>query len=64
MDPKHSEKLCEALKQAGIPCRLETGSSGGHGFAEGTGMCMEGWTERAVMWYGHPEQRDVRAHEA
>ena len=23
----------------------------GHGFADGTGMCMAGWTERAVRWY-------------
>ena len=49
--PAHSEMLADALKKAGIPCRLEIGPEGGHGFADGTGMCMEGWTERAIRWY-------------
>ncbi len=49
--PAHSKMLQEALEKAGIPCRLEIGPTGGHGFADGTGMCMEGWTERAVSWY-------------
>ena len=34
-----------------IPCRLEIGPEGGHGFADGSGMCMAGWTRRAVEWY-------------
>ena len=51
VDPEHSKRLAEALKQAGIPCRLEIGPTGGHGFADGTGMCMEGWPERAVDWF-------------
>ncbi|MBE6760093.1 MAG: hypothetical protein E7554_08405, partial [Ruminococcaceae bacterium] len=51
VDPEHSRQLAKALTDAGIPCRLEVGESGGHGFADGTGMCMEGWTARAVQWY-------------
>ena len=51
VDPEHSRQLARALTDAGIPCRLEVGESGGHGFADGTGMCMEGWTARAVQWY-------------
>ena len=51
VDPQHSERLAKALKGAGIPCRLEKGPTGGHGFADGTGMCMEGWPERTLDWY-------------
>ncbi|MCR5733673.1 MAG: alpha/beta hydrolase [Lachnospiraceae bacterium] len=51
ISPDHSKNLAEALKQADIPCRLEIGPTGGHGFADGVGMCMEGWPERAVRWY-------------
>ncbi len=51
VDPKHSYLLREALRRHGIPCRLEAGATGGHGFADGTGMCMEGWIGRAVRWY-------------
>ena len=51
VDPEHSRKLAAALGSAGIPCRLEIGPAGGHGFADGTGMCMEGWPERAVDWF-------------
>ena len=51
VNPEHSRLLQQALKRLGIPCRLEAGPSGGHGFADGTGMCMAGWTERAVRWY-------------
>ena len=51
VNPKHSYLLQQALQRHGIPCRLEAGPSGGHGFADGTGMCMEGWIERAVRWY-------------
>ena len=49
--PDHSRILVKALEKHGIPCRLEIGPDGGHGFADGTGMCMAGWTERAVRWY-------------
>lgn len=52
--PEHSKRLAAALDAAGIPCRLEIGETGGHGFADGTGMCMEGWPERAIDWF---EQR-------
>jgi len=51
VDPEHSRLLAKALENAGIPCRLEVGPTGGHGFADGTGMCMEGWPERAIDWY-------------
>ena len=51
VNPENSRLLHQALEQNGIPCRLEVGPSGGHGFADGTGMCMAGWTERAVRWY-------------
>ena len=59
VNPEHSFLLQRALQRHGIPCRLEAGPSGGHGFADGTGMCMEGWIKRAVRWYeeqsGTPE---------
>lgn len=51
VNPEHSKLLAKALESHGIPCRLEIGPEGGHGFADGTGMCMEGWTERAIRWY-------------
>ncbi len=51
VDPNHSKMLAEALKKAGITCRLEVGPSGGHGFGDGSGMCMEGWPERAMWWF-------------
>ena len=51
VNPENSRLLHQALERNGIPCRLEIGPSGGHGFADGTGMCMAGWTERAVRWY-------------
>ena len=51
VEPEHSVVLSGALKRAGIPCRLEIGPEGGHGFADGTGMCMAGWTRRAISWY-------------
>ena len=50
VDPENSRLLAKALEKNGIPCRLEIGPEGGHGFADGTGMCMEGWTGRAVGW--------------
>ena len=51
VNPEHSKSLAKALEEAGIKCRLEIGPTGGHGFADGTGMCMEGWTKRAIEWY-------------
>jgi len=51
VEPEHSKVLASALEAAGIPCRMEIGPTGGHGFADGTGMCMEGWPERALDWY-------------
>ena len=51
VDPENSRLLARALDRLGIPCRLEIGPEGGHGFADGSWMCMEGWTGRAVRWY-------------
>lgn len=51
VSPEHSKCLGRALDAAGIPCYLEIGPEGGHGFADGTGMCMAGWPERAIKWY-------------
>ena len=51
VNPENSTLLASALEARGIPCRLEIGPTGGHGFADGSGMCMAGWTERAVRWY-------------
>ena len=51
VNPENSRALARALEARGVPCRLEVGPSGGHGFADGTGMCMAGWTGRAVRWY-------------
>ena len=51
VDPDHSRRLAEALKTAGIPVILEIGPKGGHGFADGDGMSMEGWPERAIKYY-------------
>ena len=50
VEPENSKMLAEALEKLGIPCKLEIGESGGHGFSDGSGMCMEGWPERAVRW--------------
>ena len=49
--PDNSKLLAAALERQGIACRLEIGPTGGHGFADGSDMCMAGWTERAVRWY-------------
>lgn len=51
VDPEHSRMLARALDEANIPCRLEVGPTGGHGFADGGGMCMEGWPKRAIEWF-------------
>ena len=51
VSPEHSRMLAGKLEELHIPCRLEIGPDGGHGFADGTGMCMAGWTKRAVDWY-------------
>ena len=51
VNPEHSKMLARVLEGMNIPCRLEIGPEGGHGFADGSGMCMAGWTERAVKWF-------------
>jgi len=60
VNPENSKRLAAALERGNIHCLLEIGPTGGHGFADGSGMCMAGWTERAVRWYeslpGAPNQ--------
>ncbi len=51
VSPDHSRMLASALEKLSIPCRLEIGPEGGHGFADGDGICMAGWPERAIRWY-------------
>lgn len=51
VDPENSKLLARALEKRHIPCRLEIGPAGSHGFADGSGMCMAGWIGRAVRWY-------------
>ncbi len=51
VNPEHSKMLARALDDLGIPCRLEVGPTGGHGFADGSGTCMEGWPKRAIAWF-------------
>lgn len=51
VNPEHSRILARALEDLKIPCYLEIGPEGGHGFADGSFMCMAGWTERAIRWY-------------
>ena len=57
--PEHSKMLARALEEHRIPCRLEIGPDGGHGFADGTGMCMEGWPERAVRWFESLQEKET-----
>ena len=49
-------KILETAYDTEIPCRLEVGTEGGHGFADGSGMCMAGWPERAIRWYESLQQ--------
>ncbi len=51
VNPDNSRLLARTLEEKKIPCRLEVGPEGGHGFADGSGMCMAGWPERAVRWF-------------
>jgi len=50
VNPDSSRTLKKVLDANGIPAELEIGPEGGHGFAEGTGMCMDGWIDRAVAF--------------
>lgn len=56
VSPDHSRMLASVLEKLSIPCRLEVGTEGGHGFADGSGMCMAGWPERAIRWYESLQQ--------
>lgn len=46
----HSRKLKKLLDDAHIPSVLEIGKCGGHGFGDGTGTELEGWTGRADLF--------------
>ncbi len=46
-----SVRLSEKLNEKGIPNILELGNIGGHGFGEGTGTSVEGWTKRAIEFF-------------
>lgn len=50
VDYHDSVKLNEALKQLGIPSKLELGKSGGHGFGLGCGTDVDGWVLRATAF--------------
>ena len=50
VNPENSRLLAASLEKHHIPCKREIGPEGEHGFADGTGMCMAGWTKRAVDW--------------
>ncbi len=56
VSPDHSRMLASVLEKLSIPCRLEVETEGGHGFADGSGMCMAGWPERAIRWYESLQQ--------
>ncbi len=46
-----SVSLADALKEENIPCVLDMGNKGGHGFGEGRGTDVEGWAERAIVFW-------------
>lgn len=48
---ENSLALCEALKAAGVPYKLDLGEKGGHGYGEGWGTDQYGWIDRAVEFY-------------
>ena len=58
--PENSKRLAAALERRSIPCRLEIGPTGDHGFADGSGTCMAGWTERAIRWYTHIKEEMLK----
>lgn len=47
LSEKHVLSMKEALDRQGIPCDLEEGETGGHGFGDGRGTSAEGWVDRA-----------------
>lgn len=48
--PENGVILKEALDEAGIPCVLEQGEHGEHGFGDGKGTSVEGWIDRAITF--------------
>ena len=55
---QHVLSLKAALDKQGIPCDLEEGEVGGHGFGDGRGTSAEGWVDRAHRFLQQlPERR-------
>ena len=50
VSPENGVVLKTALDQAGIPCVLEQGEKGEHGFGDGKGTSVEGWIDRAITF--------------
>ena len=50
VDYHNSEDLKKVLDELEVPCILEEGESGGHGFGEGRGLQVEKWYERAMAF--------------
>ena len=48
--PENAKLLKDALDKANIPCVLEQGEKGEHGFGPGTGTSVEGWVDRAIAF--------------
>lgn len=47
----NSLKLKEKLDLLNVPNKLEIGENGGHGFGDGRDTDLEGWVERAVLFW-------------
>lgn len=48
---ENSFALRDALDAVGVPCKLDLGEKGGHGYGEGWGTDQYGWIDRAVAFY-------------
>lgn len=48
---EQSIALAKALEARSIPCILDLGEKGGHGFGDGRGTDVEGWVDRAVEFW-------------
>ncbi len=50
VSPENTQRMAEALKREGIPCRCEIFPGVGHGVGPGTGTAAQGWIDRAVKF--------------
>lgn len=48
VNPENAIILKDALDAAGVPCVLEQGEHGNHGFGVGKATSVEGWLDRAI----------------